>query len=211
MYLRLLPALMVVAALALVTKVGGLIDGFQANAAAALAAEKSENGESMAAADEADSVEATLPSQKSPLPPDPFELTDQEIDLLQALAQRREELDLRSRDIDQREVMLSAAEIRINEKIGELEALKATIKQLLEEHKQKGEEQMLSLVKIYESMKPKDAARIFEQLDMPVLLGVIELMKERKSAPILAQMDPQRAKAITIELAQRRDLPIPLQ
>ena len=57
-------------------------------------------------------------------------------------------------------------------------------------------------------MKPKDAARIFEQLDMVVLLDVIERMKERKSAPILAKMKPQRAKEITLELAQRRGLPV---
>ena len=56
-------------------------------------------------------------------------------------------------------------------------------------------------------MKPKDAARIFEELDMAVLLDVIERMKERKTAPILAQMNPRRAKAITLELAQRRGLP----
>ena len=60
-------------------------------------------------------------------------------------------------------------------------------------------------------MKPKDAARIFEELDMEVLLEVIERMKERKTAPILAQMNPQRAKTVTLELAQRRELPLPRQ
>jgi len=60
-------------------------------------------------------------------------------------------------------------------------------------------------------MKPKDAARIFEELDMEVLLEVVERMKERKTAPILAQMNPQRAKTVTLELAQRRELPVPRQ
>src|SRR3546814_4430099 len=59
------------------------------------------------------------------------------------------------------------------------------------------EGQMQSLVKIYESMKPKDAARIFEELDMEVLLEVVERMKERKTAPILAEMNPERAKTVT--------------
>src|SRR3546814_17091245 len=66
------------------------------------------------------------------------------------------------------------------------------------------EAQMQSLVKIYESMKPKDAARIFEELDMEVLLEVVERMKERKTAPILAEMNPERAKTGTPELDQRR-------
>ena len=76
------------------------------------------------------------------------------------------------------------------------------------DHDEETEAQMKSLVKIYEAMKPKDAARIFEQLDLVVLLDVIERMKERKTAPILANMDPERAKTITLELAQRRTLPL---
>jgi flagellar motility protein MotE (MotC chaperone) len=62
-------------------------------------------------------------------------------------------------------------------------------------------------VKIYETMKPKDAARIFEQLDMPVLLGVLERMKEMKSSAILAAMDASKAKAATMALAERHAPP----
>lgn len=64
-------------------------------------------------------------------------------------------------------------------------------------------------MKIYEAMKPKEAARIFEKLDMPVLLDVVERMKERKASAVLAKMDPTKAKSVTLELAQRRDLPVP--
>jgi flagellar motility protein MotE (MotC chaperone) len=75
------------------------------------------------------------------------------------------------------------------------------------QHDEQEERQLNSLVIIYENMKPKDAARIFEELDMVVLLDVIERMKERKTAPILAELNPKRAKTITIELAHRRNLP----
>ena len=57
-------------------------------------------------------------------------------------------------------------------------------------------------------MKPKDAARIFDELDMVVLLPVVERMKERVTAPILAKMNAAKARAITEELASRRDLPL---
>lgn len=159
---------------------------------------------------EAGAAERPIPeSQFTDLPTDIFKMTDQEIELLQALSQRREELEQRAREIDEREVLLKAAEQRIDQKISELEQLQATIEELLVQHDEQDEAQMQSLVKIYESMKPKDAARIFEELDMEVLLEVVERMKERKTAPILAQMNPERAKAVTLELAQRRDLPIP--
>jgi flagellar motility protein MotE (MotC chaperone) len=61
-------------------------------------------------------------------------------------------------------------------------------------------------VKIYETMKPKDAAPIFEQLEMAILLDVIERMKEAKVAPIIAAMDPQKAKSLTTDLVKRRRL-----
>ena len=163
-----------------------------------------------APADAAGAAEGPIPeSQYTDLPTDIFDMTDDEIELLQSLAKRREELEQRARDIDQREVLLKAAEQRIDQKITELEQLQATIEDLLVKHDEQDEAQMQSLVKIYESMKPKDAARIFEELDMEVLLEVVERMKERKTAPILAQMNPERAKAVTLELAQRRELPIP--
>jgi len=162
------------------------------------------------AAADAEAAEGPIPeSQYTDLPTDVFEMTDEEIELLQSLAKRREELEQRARDIDEREVLLKAAEQRIDQKITELEQLQATIEDLLVQHDEQDEAQMQSLVKIYESMKPKDAARIFEELDMEVLLEVVERMKERKTAPILAQMNPERAKEVTLELAQRRELPIP--
>ena len=60
------------------------------------------------------------------------------------------------------------------------------------------------LVKLYESMKPRDAAAIFNDLDMPVLLQVVDRMKEIKAAPVLAAMQPDRAQQLTAELAQMR-------
>ncbi len=43
------------------------------------------------------------------------------------------------------------------------------------------------LVKVYETMKPRDAAAIFNDMDLPVLLQVLDRMKEAKSRP-----DPRR-------------------
>ena len=60
-------------------------------------------------------------------------------------------------------------------------------------------------MKIYENMKPKDAARIFEELDMAILLPVTERMKERKLAAVLAKMNTTKAMTLTTQLAQRRN------
>lgn len=138
---------------------------------------------------------------------DPALATDAEVGILQKLASRREELNRRSRDIDLRENMLLATERRVKVKIEELKKYQAIVEGLLKKHDKEKEAKYRSLVKIYESMKPKDAARIFEQLDMKVLLNVVERMREARTGPILAKMAPVKAKALTTELADRRALP----
>lgn len=147
--------------------------------------------------------------QATRLPANPFELTDEEIELLQALSERRQEIEARAEQIQQREALLSAAESRIDEKVSRLESLQKQIQEQLARYDEQEEKQLQSLVKIYEAMKPKDAARIFDELEMKVLLSVIDRMNERKSAPVLAEMTPQRAQEVTLELATRRELPLP--
>lgn len=136
---------------------------------------------------------------------DPLSMSPAEVELLQKLAERRANLDKHAAEQSQREVLLQAAEKRIDEKIAKLEALKKEIAGLADKQSAEDDARLKSLVKIYETMKPHDAARIFEQLDMPVLLGVVERMKERNAAPILAALDPAKAKAVTLALAERHE------
>ena len=105
--------------------------------------------------------------------------------------------------------MLKAAESRIDKKILELKDFQTTIQKLMKTYDEQQTEKMQSLVKIYENMKPKDAARIFEELEMITLLLVVEQMKERKLAPIMAKMSSSKATEITVELARLRNLPAP--
>jgi len=138
---------------------------------------------------------------------DPRLVTDSELDILQKLADRRTELDRRSRHLDTREKLLQATENRIESKIVDLKQIQDTISKLLKKHDQEKEAKMQSVVKIYEKMKPKDAARIFEELELPILLDVVERMREAKTASIIARMTPRKAKTVTAALAHRRALP----
>ncbi len=138
---------------------------------------------------------------------DPTLLTQAEIDLLQQLAERREVLDSREQELDLQGGLLKAAETRIDKKVKELKTLQAVIAKLIKSYDDQENAKLQSLVKIYENMKPRDAARIFEELNMDTLLMVAERMKERKLAPIMAKMDPIKATEITVELARLRQLP----
>jgi len=123
-----------------------------------------------------------------------------EIEALQQLAARRDEIGRRSAALDGREATLQAAEARLDKKTQELEALKAQINALLDGEKQKENSRLGSLVKVYESMKPKEAARIFETLEPDVLLCVASRMKEAKLAAVLAALSPDKARDITTTL-----------
>lgn len=127
-----------------------------------------------------------------------------EVEILQELSKRRDALDVRARELDLREQVLGAAEKRIDERIAELKKIEGRINDALKKTDEQAEQNLRSLVKVYENMKPKDAARIFAQLEPDVLLGVVERMKEAKLAPVLAELDPKVAQQITVDLAKRR-------
>jgi len=140
---------------------------------------------------------------------DPFieEFSEEEIKVLQALSKRRDQIDQRERDLDQREKLLKAAEMKVDEKVVELASLKTQLEALLDKQQKDEEQSIAQLVKIYESMKPKDAANIFNEMEFDVLLKIVGQMSERRVAPILATMNPNRAREISRRIAEQKSLP----
>jgi len=135
---------------------------------------------------------------------DPLMMSPSEIEVLEKLSERRAALDRRAQEMSQQEVVLKAAEQRVEEKLAKLKSMEQEIAGLVDKETQQGDARLKGLVKIYETMKPREAARIFEELDTPTVLDVIEQMKEAKAAPILASMDPTKAKTVTAALIERR-------
>jgi flagellar motility protein MotE (MotC chaperone) len=138
---------------------------------------------------------------------DPLLLSPAEIEVLQQLSARRTQIDQRASELDQQQVVLQATEKRIDEKIAKLDALQKSIQVSVDKQNAADDARTQSLVKIYETMKPSDAAQILSQLDMPILLQMLSHMKEAKTAPILAAMDPTKAEAITTAMARRQNPP----
>ncbi len=135
------------------------------------------------------------------------DMSDGELAVLRSLADRRQSLDTRERELDRRAALLAVAEQRLDEKMVELTALRSQLEGMMAQLDEEQEAHLLSLVRIYETMRPSDAAAIFNGLDMEVLISVLQRMREQKSAPILAAMEPERARQVTSELALRRPLP----
>jgi flagellar motility protein MotE (MotC chaperone) len=147
-------------------------------------------------------------SPATTIPPEnvqPNPASDIERGLLQELQRRRTQLDQRETAVEQREATLVAAEEKLNQRIHELQHLQQQLRATLVERKQRTDAAWISLVTLYEAMKPRDAAAILNDLDMPVLVELTARMNERKAAAIMAAMQPDRARDLTAELAEVRD------
>ena len=136
-----------------------------------------------------------------------IDLSDVKMEVLEDMAKRRRELDKFEHDLKVREALLKAAEQELERKYKELSKLKVELEGLLQQQSEEEQKRVKSLVKIYEGMKPKDAARIFDTLDIDVLVAVITKMSTRKVAPIMAAMNAERARTITIMMAEQKQLP----
>jgi len=136
--------------------------------------------------------------------PPPAAVSDEERALLLDLRHRRELLDAKAKLLDQREAEMQAADRKLDARVQQLTALQTRLEALEATRQEHQSENWAGLVKTYEAMKPRDAAAIFDALDMQVLLQVLDRMQERRAAPVLAAMQPDRARLATQLLAEMR-------
>jgi flagellar motility protein MotE (MotC chaperone) len=124
--------------------------------------------------------------------------------LLERLQERREQLDARARELDLREAMVNAAEKKLEKQGGGASATADAKPGTIAERKNDPEAaRFKAVVTMYETMKPKDAAKIFDRLEIRVLIEMASQIKPQQMAAILAQMSPEAAERLTVELASR--------
>lgn len=220
MNVRLLPIVVMAASALLVLKVGGLVTGggYVLTGVSALSAQ--EQQAELAAAELA--ARAMFESVSSateggvPVPTRDFNAQLQGLEgtivdgsteqvILERLAERRAELDALAQELEMRLSLVEVAEARIEEKLAELAAMESRINANMDAQDNRDTEQFAGLVSMYENMRPADAATIFNDLEMAVLLRVGRAMNPRKLGPIMAKMLPVRAQELTIRMAAADD------
>jgi flagellar motility protein MotE (MotC chaperone) len=123
--------------------------------------------------------------------------------LLERLQERRQELDKRSRELDIREGLIAEAERRMEARLAEIKEGEAQLATATQKKDEAEAARFKGLVTMYENMKPRDAAKIFDRLDMSVLMEVATQINPRRMSDILALMSPETAEKLTVELASR--------
>jgi flagellar motility protein MotE (MotC chaperone) len=123
--------------------------------------------------------------------------------VLERLQDRRQELESRTRDLEMRENLLKAAEKRLEAKVGELKDVEGRIATAVGARDKAEADRFKGIVAMYENMKSKDAARIFDRLDIKILVEVATQIKPAKMSEIMAAMTSESAERLTVELASR--------
>jgi flagellar motility protein MotE (MotC chaperone) len=130
-------------------------------------------------------------------------LSPAELQVLQSLGSRRGELDKRESDLSTQLALMAAAEAKLDAKVRALNTLKSDVQGLLAQANGREATEVDRLVKVFESMKAKDAAPRMVLLDDSVRLPIAAKMKERVLSAIIAQMPPTEAKRLTESLSRR--------
>lgn len=146
---------------------------------------------------ESEGVRIPLDSQLRPNNPTSLE----ERALLEKLRERRDQIESRDRELEMRDNLLRVGERKLDERIGELRSLENRMGG--EKGKADSQARYKPLVVMYENMKPKEAARVFDRLDTAVLMDLIDHMNPRKVSEILAVMDTKAAEKLTVAMARR--------
>ncbi len=145
------------------------------------------------------------PAPAAPPEPTPDQLAERAV--LESLRGRRAEMEQREQALQQREMLLAATERRLTQRLEEMAALQRRLEAARTQGGEREEAGWRQLVKTYETMRPREAAAIFDDLEMAVLVQVVDRMREAKVAPILGAMKPERARQLTTELAHHRARP----
>ncbi len=199
MRLRLLPIVIFAAAMVLSVRIGGLWNDLSVGVGAPSAAQAQKKAPAKPEGKKAAKAEPLpKPKRKPPIP----DLNETDFAILQELAKRRRTLDRRERSLVIREGVMKAVEKRLDQKLAELKRIQLALRTNIDKTEKQRNKQLDRLVKIYTNMKAKKAARVFDQLAIPIVIRVVKRMKAMASAPILAAMDPKRVKVITAVLAR---------
>ena len=123
--------------------------------------------------------------------------------ILERLQSRRQELEARAREIDLRETLLKAADKRIESRVEDMTAVESRITTATGQKAETDAARFKGIITMYEGMKPKDAAKVFDRLEMSVLFEIASQIAPRKMSDILGLMAPESAERLTVEMARR--------
>lgn len=126
--------------------------------------------------------------------------------LLTALLQREKDLDRREATLVDKEKAQTIAHQAIEARLAALQEAEASLRETLAVAEKAAETDLTQLTDVYQNMKPKDAAALFETMDPVFAAGFLSRMPPDAAAGVMAGLSPEAAYTISVVMAGRNAL-----
>ncbi|MFO1104940.1 MAG: hypothetical protein U1E34_02480 [Amaricoccus sp.] len=123
--------------------------------------------------------------------------------LMKALRDREAQLNAEETRLADRAQTLNVAEAKLAEQLAAYEKAQKQLQDTLASADKAAEKDIDRMTTVYENMKPADAARILDRMDVNFAAGLMARMRPEIAANVLAAMNADSAYAVTLTVASR--------
>lgn len=123
--------------------------------------------------------------------------------LLTELLRREEDLNRREAVIADREHAMDIADQAIETRLTLLQEAEESLRETVAIAEKAAENDLTRLTDVYQNMKPKDAAALFETMDAVFAAGFLSRMPPDAAANVMAGLSPEAAYTISVVMAGR--------
>lgn len=123
--------------------------------------------------------------------------------MIEAFEQREARLSEREAALENRLIALRVADEDVSAKLAALEQAESDLRETIALADTAAENDIDRLTRVYENMKPKQAAALFEEMDPNFAAGFLGRMRPEAAAEIMAGLSPEAAHLFSVVLAGR--------
>lgn len=123
--------------------------------------------------------------------------------LMAAIREREAQLDADAARMADRAQTLNVAEAKLAEQLAAFEKAQKQLEATLASADKAAEKDIDRMTTVYENMKPAEAARILDRMDVSFAAGLLSRMRPELAAQVMSGMNPDSAYAVTLTIASR--------
>lgn len=127
--------------------------------------------------------------------------SNEEINHFSKLNERKRELDAREEELNRLDAELQVQKADIEKKMSELESTRRSIASVLNDRVKADNEKVDVLVQVYSTMKPQQAAKVFETMDEDLAVEILGRMKKKNSAEIMNLLKAEKTQIFSEKFA----------
>ncbi|WP_373009626.1 MotE family protein [Hyphomonas sp.] len=121
------------------------------------------------------------------------------------LAADQKTMEAQFEELTEQELSLQARQQELDRRAVDLDALQQTLAARWKEMQAASDEDLIHLARMYGTMKPDQAAAIFNQMDPDFAGSFLRLMRSEQAGLILASMETRKAYEVSLKLAEMNE------